>query len=229
MLSNITTCVYLQLETQKLAIFHSMIQYLTKELTKLSHLAALQNKVSPAHFTLCCADCSKFYGYGEAAQADIIAESRNLANVKMKLENLFAEVSSYLTPQRSLSPKETAHDQGLLNFDTNLMNPTDITDISSARGLFESNRLLSMLEKANQLNKNYRESLSRAEEIEKMLTTANLDSEMNMNHHRTVPKIDRNRNLGFKPQADFINPAQKREGRAFLIDEQLFPERAKVS
>ena len=212
MFSASASCIYLQLENQKNAIYSEVIQCLTKELFKLTQIKILQNTLSPTHFTFSCPDC---FAHKTQAQKDgsDVSDAQKLDGIKQSLKVIFEDLipplddssnplglglaGGYPLAQQLLN--QIAEDPLFKSLEPKAWKPNFFTDFLNNEGASKSH-----------------------ESAEKMLQRTDYQSQEHRIPQRleqhSVPRVDRMRNLGFKPDM-----------KLRMLEEKIEKERAMAS
>ena len=178
---NAAPCIYLQLEIQKMALFHMMMENFKKDLNQLLQMSMLQKAYAANHSTSSCSDCLlSVIRLPEALSQHFgVTTDTNLASLSSKMDDLKASFEEMLQQANSQFDSKPLQ----------LSLSNSLNDSTCSEGPKHESKETSL-----QLETFVKQEYTHE-------TEENTDSNTIESVSSPVPKVDSLRNKGFKPKA----------------------------
>lgn len=192
------SCIYQKLEMEKIAVFQVMVDSIQKEIIKLAHLTMLQQSLSAGHSTADCQECislrlkacspmPQYFG-NSLEKAPLLGDCFD--NYKTTIEALLKQASLFLSPANVASPhrlSQSASEHSAVKEFTSYELNKDCSQEKSKESSFDCDL---QIKKEDTV----------PEEVEETSEHTSQEKDERV-IERSVPKIDKLQNSGFKPKA----------------------------
>lgn len=174
------SCIYLQLEAQKASIMTALAEHIKKELLKITQITTLQNTLHPNHSSSSCPNCHLLRANPFGQNLLELTAMQAMSSSINDLKSSMAELSK-LIPYNSPSQTPSICSESL-----------------------ETKELSNSLTSATKINQNQDIIVKDEDDGQESNDTSNDQS------LKSVPKIDKMRHMGFKPQSSSqVNTSNK--------------------